>query len=201
MKRISFLTAAAAAALSGCGRHGGGSGVVPAVGSSSVRRASDYLPADPIPKQVLEHPILGEVRRYDGAVPPPGWVIAQGQTMPISQNRALFAILGKSGGGDGKTMIKLPNPQHAQFIIAVVGVVPQTPRALAALRPGPTVSVAGPVIERQGYRAVPKLNVPDGRPLWAPGTFLTPEQIEAQAASARAAVPVPARSGTGPRTF
>lgn len=200
MKRISFLTAAAAAAFAGCGRHGGSSGVVPAVGSSSVRRASDYLPADPIPKQVLENPILGEVRRYDGAVPPPGWLIAQGQTLPIAQNRALFAIRGKSGGGDGKTMLKLPNPRHAQFIIAVVGVVPQTPRALAALRPGHTVSVAGPVIERPGYPAFPKPIVPDGRPLWAPGTFLTAEEIEVQAASARAAVPVPPKS-TGRRTF
>jgi Phage Tail Collar Domain len=190
MKRHSFLTAAAAAALAGCGHKAQSSGIVPAVTPQGLRRTRDAFPAEPIPQYVLANPILGEARRYDDAVPPAGWVIAQGQTMQIAENRALFAILGKSRGGDGKTTFTLPNPRRAQYIIAVTGVVPASPRALAALRPGRNVPTVGPVIARPGYAPLPKPVIPDGHPLWAPGTIPTPELIEAQEASARAPAPM-----------
>jgi hypothetical protein len=190
MKRHSFLTAGAAAALVGCGHKGQSSGIVPRVAPQDIRRTSDAFPAEPIPQYVLANPILGEARRYDGAVAPAGWVIAQGQTMQIAENRALFAILGRSAGGDGKTTFNLPNPRRAQYIIAVTGVVPASPRALAALRPGRNVPAGGPGIARPGYAPTPKPVIPDGHPLWAPGTVPTPELIEAQEAATRAAAPL-----------
>ncbi len=40
---------------------------------------------------------------------PMGWAICNGQTLPINQNQALFALLGTTYGGDGVTNFKLPN--------------------------------------------------------------------------------------------
>jgi Phage Tail Collar Domain len=196
MKRYSFLTAAAAAALAGCGRHNA-SGTIPGVSPNAVRRAAETLPASPIPAHVLTNPILGEMRRFDGATAPAGWSFAQGQTLQIAQNRALFGVLGKSAGGDGKTTFNLPNPHSGQFIIAVVGIIPKSSRVLAAFRPGQNepfgVSVPGlTVLERPGYAPVPKAAIPNGQPLWAPGTVPTAELIRAQAAASQS-VPQPVR--------
>jgi len=52
---------------------------------------------------------LGEVRLFAGSTAPAGWALAQGQLMPISQNTALFAILGTRYGGDGKVTFGLPD--------------------------------------------------------------------------------------------
>lgn len=41
--------------------------------------------------------------------PPSGWAFCDGQLMPISQNTALFALLGTTYGGDGKSTFALPN--------------------------------------------------------------------------------------------
>lgn len=43
--------------------------------------------------------------------PPNGWAFCNGQLMPISQNTALFSLLGTFYGGDGKTTFALPNLQ------------------------------------------------------------------------------------------
>ena|ERR1700761_3351797 len=40
---------------------------------------------------------------------PAGWLLAQGQLLPIAQNAALFQVLGTTYGGDGKTTFGLPN--------------------------------------------------------------------------------------------
>jgi microcystin-dependent protein len=45
--------------------------------------------------------------------PPVGWAFCQGQLLPISQNTALFSLLGTNFGGDGKTNFGLPNLQAA----------------------------------------------------------------------------------------
>jgi microcystin-dependent protein len=43
--------------------------------------------------------------------PPKGWAPCNGQTLPINQNQALFALLGTMYGGDGRTTFALPNLQ------------------------------------------------------------------------------------------
>jgi microcystin-dependent protein len=40
---------------------------------------------------------------------PVGWLLAEGQLLPIAQNAALFEVLGTTYGGDGKTTFGLPN--------------------------------------------------------------------------------------------
>ena len=42
---------------------------------------------------------------------PTGWALCQGQLLPISQNTALFSLLGTTYGGDGKSTFALPNLQ------------------------------------------------------------------------------------------
>jgi microcystin-dependent protein len=56
-------------------------------------------------------PYIAEIRIFAGNFPPHGWALCDGQLMAISQNTALFSILGTSYGGDGKTTFALPNLQ------------------------------------------------------------------------------------------
>ncbi|WP_132030233.1 tail fiber protein [Aquabacter spiritensis] len=54
-------------------------------------------------------PFLGEIRAFAGNTIPNGWALADGSTLQISSNEALFAILGTTYGGDGVTTFQLPN--------------------------------------------------------------------------------------------
>src|ERR1700757_472312 len=54
---------------------------------------------------------VGEVRMFCGNFAPVGWAFCNGQLLPISQNTALFSLLGTTYGGDGKSNFALPNMQ------------------------------------------------------------------------------------------
>jgi len=54
---------------------------------------------------------LAEIRIFPFNFPPTGWAFCNGQLMPISQNTALFALLGTVYGGDGKSTFALPDMQ------------------------------------------------------------------------------------------
>lgn len=54
-------------------------------------------------------PFLGQITQFAGDFAPKGWVIANGQTMSIAQNQALFSILGTTYGGNGTTTFALPD--------------------------------------------------------------------------------------------
>ncbi|GAA0319595.1 tail fiber protein [Bacillus carboniphilus] len=61
---------------------------------------------------------IGEIRLFAGNFAPRGWAFCEGQLIPISQNTALFSLLGVTYGGDGKTTFALPDfrgraPMHA----------------------------------------------------------------------------------------
>jgi microcystin-dependent protein len=58
-------------------------------------------------------PFLGEIRIFAGNFAPRGWALCNGQLLPIAQNTALFALLGTTYGGDGRTNFALPNLQGA----------------------------------------------------------------------------------------
>jgi microcystin-dependent protein len=57
----------------------------------------------------MSDPFVAEIRIFPFNFPPTGWAFCQGQLMPISQNTALFALLGTYYGGDGKSTFALPN--------------------------------------------------------------------------------------------
>lgn len=52
---------------------------------------------------------LAEIRIFPFNFAPTGWAFCNGQLMPLSQNTALFALLGTTYGGDGKSTFALPN--------------------------------------------------------------------------------------------
>lgn len=54
---------------------------------------------------------VAEIRIFPFNFPPSGWAFCNGQLMPISQNTALFSLLGTTYGGDGKSTFALPNMQ------------------------------------------------------------------------------------------
>ena len=54
---------------------------------------------------------LAEIRIFPFNFAPTGWAFCDGQIMPISQNTALFALLGTTYGGDGKSTFALPDMQ------------------------------------------------------------------------------------------
>jgi microcystin-dependent protein len=54
-------------------------------------------------------PFVGEIRVVGFNFPPRGWAECNGQLLPISQNTALFSLLGTFYGGDGKSTFALPN--------------------------------------------------------------------------------------------
>jgi microcystin-dependent protein len=56
-------------------------------------------------------PFVGEIRIFAGNFAPTGWAQCNGQLLPLSQNTALFSLLGTFYGGDGKTNFALPNLQ------------------------------------------------------------------------------------------
>ena len=56
---------------------------------------------------------LAEIRIFPFNFPPTGWAFCDGQIMPISQNTALFSLLGTTYGGDGKSTFALPDLQGA----------------------------------------------------------------------------------------
>jgi microcystin-dependent protein len=54
---------------------------------------------------------VSEIRMFAGNFAPLGWALCNGQLIPISQNTALFALLGTNFGGNGQTTFGLPNMQ------------------------------------------------------------------------------------------
>lgn len=61
----------------------------------------------------MSDPFIGEVRIFAGNFAPRGWAFCDGQLLPISQNTALFSILGTHYGGDGRSTFALPKLQGA----------------------------------------------------------------------------------------
>src|SRR5438067_12917109 len=59
----------------------------------------------------MSNPFLAEIRIFPFNFAPKGWALCDGQLMPISQNTALFSLLGTIYGGDGKSTFALPNLQ------------------------------------------------------------------------------------------
>jgi len=54
-------------------------------------------------------PYLGEIRMFGGNFAPDGWATCDGQTVPISNNEALFSLIGTTYGGNGTTTFALPD--------------------------------------------------------------------------------------------
>jgi len=59
----------------------------------------------------MSDPFVAEIRMFAGNFAPKGWAFCDGQLLPISQNTALFSLVGTFYGGDGKSTFALPDLQ------------------------------------------------------------------------------------------
>jgi microcystin-dependent protein len=59
----------------------------------------------------MSQPFIGEIRMFGFNYAPAGWAFCDGQLMPISENDALFQLIGTTYGGDGQETFALPNLQ------------------------------------------------------------------------------------------
>jgi microcystin-dependent protein len=57
----------------------------------------------------MADPFVAEIRMFGFNFAPTGWAQCNGQLLPLSQNTALFSLLGTFYGGDGKSTFALPN--------------------------------------------------------------------------------------------
>ena len=57
----------------------------------------------------VDEPFVGEVRIFGGNFAPRGWAFCDGQLLSVSENTALFSLLGTTYGGDGRTTFGLPD--------------------------------------------------------------------------------------------
>lgn len=116
------LPAVAAAALVALLVFGAG-----LVTETQAKPAVDPVPAGARAGQI---PFIGEMSMvpYLSDLVPRGWLPADGRLLVVSQNQALFALLGTTFGGNGLTTFRLPNlkgpTDHVRYIIAVQGVFP-----------------------------------------------------------------------------
>lgn len=57
----------------------------------------------------MSEPFIAEIRIFAGNFAPRSWAFCDGQLLPVSQNTALFSLIGTTYGGDGRTTTALPN--------------------------------------------------------------------------------------------
>jgi microcystin-dependent protein len=64
----------------------------------------------------MSDPFVAEIRMFGFNFAPTGWAQCNGQLLPLSQNTALFSLLGTFYGGDGKSTFALPNLQGSAAV-------------------------------------------------------------------------------------
>lgn len=76
----------------------------------------------------MAQPYVGEIRMFAGNFAPAGWMLCDGQLLPISENETLFNLIGTTYGGDGQSTFALPDlrsrvPIHQGngFVLAETG--------------------------------------------------------------------------------
>jgi microcystin-dependent protein len=57
----------------------------------------------------MAQPYVGEIRMFAGNFAPSGWMLCEGQLLPISENETLFQLIGTTYGGDGQSTFGLPD--------------------------------------------------------------------------------------------
>jgi len=137
----------------------------------------------------MPEPYIGEIRMFGGNFAPAGWAFCDGQLIPISENDALFTLIGTTYGGDGQETFNLPNlqsrvPMHAGngFTLAeaagtesVTLTIPQIPlhthAMLATVTPASSAAVQGNVLATTQAATITPYGTDN------PPTFLNPASI------------------------
>jgi microcystin-dependent protein len=136
----------------------------------------------------MSEPFIGEVKIFAGNFAPRNFAFCNGQLLPISQNTALFAILGTTYGGDGRTTLGLPNLQ---------GRVPMHPgrgpglstRRLGERGGATTATVSDSQMPSHSHTLNAFADAADAAPAWnlgigAASMYATPGALEAMSPAA-----------------
>ena len=59
----------------------------------------------------MSQPFVGQIQSFGFGFAPRGWMLCNGQTLPIQQYAALYSLIGTIYGGNGTTTFQLPNLQ------------------------------------------------------------------------------------------
>jgi microcystin-dependent protein len=130
----------------------------------------------------MADPFVAEIRIFPFNFAPKGWAFCDGQLLPISQNTALFSLLGTTYGGDGKSTFALPDLQ---------GRAPMHPGQGQGLSLHDLGEESGSESVTLLNSEIPVHNHTVGRALDQPGNVMTPVgSIWAQGGTARAVVNV-----------
>ncbi|MFZ1269306.1 MAG: tail fiber protein, partial [Anaerolineae bacterium] len=57
----------------------------------------------------MDQPYIGQIELLPFTFAPQGWTVCEGQLLPISENEALYSLIGTTFGGDGQTTFALPD--------------------------------------------------------------------------------------------
>jgi microcystin-dependent protein len=134
----------------------------------------------------MSEPFIAEIRIFATHFAPRGWAFCEGQLLPISQNTALFSLLGTTYGGDGRTTFGLPN---------MAGRIPMHPgngpgltnRRLGEIQGAETASlnesqIAAHSHAPQGFATLEAANPTPTRGLGAANLYATPGAVVDMAA-------------------
>ena len=145
----------------------------------------------------MADPFVGEIRMFGGNFAPRSWAFCNGQLLAISQNTALFSLLGTYYGGNGTTTFALPNLQDRFPLNAGQG-PGLTDRALGEV--GGETSVTLTVPEAPSHSHVPNAVLPGSTPLpagavWAGSSVREAPPLYAPASAANTQM---AQTAVGP---
>ncbi|MBB6733851.1 phage tail protein [Cohnella zeiphila] len=124
----------------------------------------------------MAEPYVGEIRMFAGNFAPQGWLLCQGQQLPIQEYQVLFSLLGTTFGGDGQTTFGLPDlrgrvPVHPSYAM-VQGEMggSETVTLTAAELPSHTHAAAASKMEGDAKSPVGAV--------WAPSSLLSYGDID-----------------------
>ena len=112
----------------------------------------------------MGQPYIGEIRMFAGNFAPAGWAFCDGQLLPISENDALFVLIGTTYGGDGQETFALPSlssrvPIHAgtgsEGITYILGETGGTESVTLSVQQTPTHSHAALATSASGSNISP----------------------------------------------
>lgn len=124
----------------------------------------------------MSEPFVGEIRMFAGNFAPRGWAFCDGQLLAVSQNDALFSLLGTIYGGDGRTTFGLPDLRGRLPIHAGSG-PGLSPRRLGAKGGSENETLTVNQLPSHSHRlqakaAVATVRNPQGKVLAQPATFI-----------------------------
>jgi len=103
-----------------------------------------------VPATAQVTPFIGEIRYVSFNFAPQGWALCNGQLLSISQNSALFNLIGTTYGGDGKTTFALPD-MRGRVPVATGQGVNLTDRIIGSTGGQESVALTGPQMPKHRH--------------------------------------------------